>query len=53
MIRNSGHCGKCESMNLEYQSQELNDNQIYYPYTCGDCGHEGKEWYILTYIETE
>ena len=53
MIRNNGHCGKCESMNLIYHSQELVDNQIYYLYTCEDCGHEGREWYALTYIETE
>jgi len=48
-----GKCAKCGGENLDYHSMELRDNDVYYPYTCADCGHDGKEWYHLEYIESE
>ena len=48
-----GQCAKCGSDNLDYQAQELQDNSCYYPYVCQECGHVGKEWYSLSYVDTE
>jgi hypothetical protein len=52
-MENIGQCKQCLSENLTYDASEMEDNQIYYPYYCEDCHHEGKEWYKLVYVETE
>ncbi len=47
-----GACGCCGSLNLEFGTIEIVDDSIYYPFTCLDCGADGKEWYDLKYSET-
>ena len=42
----------CGSENIDYQSLEVKDEMIYYPFHCNDCGRNGKESYSLKYIET-
>ena len=50
-----GKCAKCKSDNLDYETNVDGEENgfIYYPYTCGNCEHEGKEWYSIEYTETE
>jgi hypothetical protein len=45
-----GKCPKCKGWSLTYGALELQDDLIYYPFTCDDCGHEDNEWYSLTFI---
>lgn len=52
-ISDEGVCPMCGSFKLNYGSAELHDNQVCYPYLCGSCGREGKEWYSMRYIETK
>jgi hypothetical protein len=54
MIKNcEGLCAKCGSYDVDFYTAISQDNQISYPYSCKNCGHQGKEWYELTYIESE
>lgn len=49
-----GSCAYCGSEELTYGAIEFSDgNMIYYPFTCDECGAEGKEWYEMTYSCTE
>jgi hypothetical protein len=48
-----GQCKICGSLALEYGAVELEGEQLHYPYTCLNCGNHGKEWYSLTYVESE
>jgi len=48
-----GECPKCHGYDLEYDSMELVDEEVYYPFRCRTCGTTAKEWYGLTYLETE
>jgi DNA-directed RNA polymerase subunit M/transcription elongation factor TFIIS len=49
-----GTCPKCQGENVSYDgASELQDNEIGYPIKCNDCGFIGKEWYRLTYVETQ
>ena len=47
-----GTCPICGSSDLEYGAMKRGTvgNEIYYPFTCLDCGFEGREWYILTFV---
>jgi len=48
----SGKCPKCGSENLDYEGKMergVSGNAVYYPFTCSDCGFEGREWYTLTF----
>jgi len=45
-------CPKCNSGNIDYGCSEGEGNCRYYPFTCLDCGCEGKEWYREVYQET-
>jgi hypothetical protein len=47
-----GCCGNCNTGNIIYGFIEVEDNMIYYPFRCVDCGHMGKEWYNMNYCET-
>jgi len=50
-----GKCPKCGSENLKYDAWELESiigDSLYYPFTCKDCGCEGKEWYDMNYADT-
>ena len=51
--QNIGYCANCNKENIEYGSQVLCDNNLYYLYHCEDCGYDGKEWFELKYIESE
>ncbi len=47
-----GICPKCGSEDLDYGVIEVQDDMVYYPFTCSECGAEGKEWYDLDFIES-
>jgi len=47
----AGTCPKCGEQNLQYGSMEPEDDQMYYPWTCLDCGAIGREWYSIEFIE--
>lgn len=49
---NAGFCAVCNSENLQYDSNDINNGQIGYYYTCLDCDNSGVEWYEMEYIET-
>ena len=44
-----GKCPKCNEMELDYGSMDIQDDMVYYPFTCENCGHSGKEWYNLEF----
>ena len=48
-----GHCKNCNSENIVWHGSQVLDDSIGYEYICQDCGHEGIEWYNLTYDESE
>ena len=48
-----GECPNCGSVNLDYVAIVPQDEWIYYPFTCNDCGCEGKECYSLTFESIE
>lgn len=50
METKQGKCPKCNKDDLDYGSLEIEDDSIYYPYTCNDCGLKGREWYNLYFI---
>ena len=45
-----GICPNCEAMELDYGALGIQDDLVYYPFTCENCGHEDKEWYSLEFI---
>lgn len=47
----AGKC-RCGSEDLEYGSMKIQDEMVFYPFTCNECGADGKEWYHLEYNET-
>ena len=50
-----GVCPKCHSLNLTFGKRKIDDNNIFYPFTCDDCGAKGQEVYdiLFSYSETE
>lgn len=49
-----GKCPNCDSEDLSYHGVLHNcANQCYEEFECNNCFHEGKEWFSLTYIDTE
>jgi len=52
MEHRKGLCPRCDSSNLNYETNVNKGEQLYYPFVCNDCGFIGKEWYKLYYIET-
>ena len=46
-----GICPKCKSEALSYGDTELSDGNMYYRFTCDDCGAKGKEWYNVQFSE--
>lgn len=48
-----GKCPKCGHYNLNYEELKIQDNSVYYPWECPDCGASGKEWYELNFSEQE
>ena len=46
-----GKCAVCGSENLDYNGIfEIIDDGGFYPYSCGECDFEGREWYNLTFV---
>ena len=47
-----GECPKCGSTNLRYDKMELGEmgEQVYYPFSCENCGFIGNEWYKLEFV---
>ena len=46
-----GVCPRCGSGELAYDTMELQDDCLYFPYACLDCGFYGEEWYHLEFLE--
>lgn len=44
-----GVCPVCGETQLEYDTIQLEDDMIYYPWTCEHCGTSGEEWYKLSF----
>ena len=49
IIGEENKCPKCNSEDLDYQSSDVNEEGISYPYTCNGCGFEGMEWYDVKF----
>ena len=47
-----GKCPQCKSVDIDYLAIEFQDGQCCYPFACNECDYEGKEWYVLKYVET-
>ena len=48
-----GICPFCDKENLDYKAIVLQDDFVYFPFTCNDCGTECREYYALQYSETD
>ena len=46
-----GVCPKCGGIQLDYGAMDYNGESIYYPYSCPECGIEGKEWFSMTFVQ--
>ncbi len=44
-----GECPKCKSLNLHYDTATIQDEHVYYPFGCKDCGFSGREWYVTQF----
>ena len=44
-----GYCYGCDSEELDYGLLTVENEFIYYPYTCGLCGFKGREYYTPTF----
>ena len=47
-----GHCPLCNSDDLTYFGNEIEDDWLKYPYECENCGNTGNEWYKVSYDTT-
>jgi len=49
-----GSCPKCGGGCLSYGSLDLSvdGDMVFYPFTCDDCGANGKEFYALEWIDS-
>lgn len=47
-----GNC-PCGSEDIDYKEPQFEGENIFFPFTCGECKGEGKEWYFLDYIKSE
>jgi hypothetical protein len=45
-----GVCPNCKGQSLSYGAIDIQDELVYYPFTCDDCEHEDKEWYSMDFI---
>jgi len=45
-----GVCPYCGSVDVDYGAIEYEDDEmLYYPATCNECGREFEEWYNLSF----
>ena len=44
-----GVCPFCQNESLDYGSLELEDNSIYFPVICDNCGEHFKEYHNLVF----
>ena len=49
MKTKQGYCPKCNSDNLNYETNVNDGDSLYYPYICENCGFEGREYYTLEF----
>jgi hypothetical protein len=47
-----GACVKCGSFNISYGRLDSEGDLVFYPYSCPDCNHKGKEVYYAEYQES-
>lgn len=45
----AGACPVCGEHNLDYGASEFEGDMMYFPWTCGNCGMNGEEWYDTTF----
>jgi hypothetical protein len=45
-----GHCPYCDSVNVNYESFEFEDDHIKYPAECLDCKRYFEEWFYLKFV---
>jgi len=47
----SGKCPHCKTMGLlDYGAMEIGgDDDLFYPFECGDCGCKGREWNVVKF----
>ena len=45
----AGYCAVCGTQIENYEGNKINDNCIYYGFTCHNCGYYGEEIYKLNY----
>ncbi len=44
-----GICPACGESNLEYGEMVLDEDNLFFPYKCDNCGTKGEEWYHLDF----
>ncbi|MFW6173487.1 MAG: hypothetical protein ACOC5T_07075 [Elusimicrobiota bacterium] len=49
ILKEEGKCPNCGNEKLTYERFEMDSGGGYYPYTCEECGFEGKECYDLEF----
>ena len=49
LFNEEGKCPFCGSNDLDYGVMEPEDDMVYYPWTCSDCGKHGEEWYSMRF----
>ena len=50
MTQEQGKCPKCGEFSLDYEGIDIQDDLVFYPFTCSSCNHEDKEWYSMEFI---
>lgn len=53
MKQEQGRCPICGSDMLDYDSIEVEGESVMYPWSCENCGAEGKEVYELNFVGHE
>ena len=46
----SGKCPLCDSENIDFDSADIDDLSVHYPWTCDDCGAQGTESYDMEFV---
>lgn len=48
-----GVCPKCHSLNLTFGTKFIEECNIFYPFTCDNCGAKGQEVYDIIFSHSE